>query len=154
MADPVPLTPIGLVRSPRREPVDDDWGAVEAVIELASAFGPESLRGLDAFSHVDVVYLFHRVDESSVEAGARRPRGNPRWPEVGIFAQRGKDRPNRVGVSTAELLGVDGTRVRVRGLDAIDGTPVLDLKPYMRQFGPRGPVRQPPWTDELMAGYF
>jgi tRNA-Thr(GGU) m(6)t(6)A37 methyltransferase TsaA len=134
--------------------VDDDWGDVEAVIELAAGFGPGSLRGLDAFSHVEVVYLFHRVAEDAVESGARRPRGNPRWPEVGIFAQRGKDRPNRIGVSTATLIEVDGTRVRVRGLDAIDGSPVLDLKPHMRQFGARGEVRQPAWADELMAGYF
>ena len=73
---------------------------------------------------------------------------------IGIFAQRGKGRPNRIGISTCRLLGVDGTRVRVSGLDAIDGTPVLDIKPYMREFGPRGEVRQPHWADEIMGGYF
>lgn len=148
------MRPVGVVRSPRAEPIDDDWGDVEATIELDARFGPEALRGLDAFSHVEVVYRFHRVDESSVHTGARRPRGNPDWPEVGIFAQRGKDRPNRIGVSVCDLVAVDGTTLRVRGLDAIDGTPVLDLKPYLRQFAPRGEVRQPAWVDELMAGYF
>ena len=73
---------------------------------------------------------------------------------IGIFAQRGRGRPNRIGLSTCRLLGVDGTRVRVSGLDAIDGTPVLDIKPYMREFGPRGEVRQPHWADEIMGGYF
>ena len=63
-------------------------------------------------------------------------------------------RPNRIGVSVCTLLGVDGRRVSVRGLDAIDGTPVLDIKPYMHQFGPRGDVRQPRWADEIMADYF
>lgn len=148
------MRPVGVVRSPRVEPIDDDWGGVEATVELDAAFGPDAVRGLDAFSHVEVVYLFHRVDESSVHTGARRPRGNPDWPEVGIFAQRGKDRPNRIGVSVCDLVAVDGTTLRVRGLDVIDGTPVLDLKPYLRQFAPRGEVRQPAWVDELMAGYF
>jgi tRNA (Thr-GGU) A37 N-methylase len=94
------------------------------------------------------------VDAASVTTGARRPRDDPGWPEVGIFAQRGKGRPNRLGSSTCELVGVDGTQLRVRGLDAIDGTPVLDIKPYLREFGPRGEIRQPRWADEIMAGYF
>ena len=110
--------------------------------------------GLGEFSHVEVLYLFDRVDPGSVHTGARRPRGNPEWPEVGVFAQRVKDRPNRIGLSTCEILGVDGTRIAVRGLDAVDGTPVLDLKPHLVEFGPRSEVRQPPWSHELMAGYF
>jgi len=82
------------------------------------------------------------------------PRGNPAWPAVGIFAQRAKDRPNRIGLATCELIDVDGTVLRVRGLDAIDGTPVIDIKPYMVEFAPRGPSRQPPWSHELMATYY
>ena len=133
------LEPIGRVEGGRGEPFDDDWGDVEAVIRLDDRFGPEALAGLDAFSHLEVVYAFHLVDEAAVEHGARHPRGNPDWPRVGIFAQRGKDRPNRLGVSRCELLRRrrDG-RLRVRGLDAVDGTPVLDLKPWMAEFGPRG----------------
>lgn len=148
------MRPVGFVRSPRREPIDDDWGSVESVIELEDAFGPEALQGLADFSHVEVVYSFHLVPDDAVSVGARRPRGNPAWPEVGIFAQRGKDRPNRIGVSVCSVVSVSGTAVRVRGLDAIDGSPVLDLKPYLRQFAPRGPVRQPGWVDELMAEYW
>jgi tRNA-Thr(GGU) m(6)t(6)A37 methyltransferase TsaA len=149
-----PVAAIGYVASSRREPVDDDWGSIEATIQLDAAYEAGSLRGLAEFSHVEVVYLFHLVDLAAITTDARRPRDNPSWPEVGIFAQRGKGRPNRIGISTCELLGVQGTRVNVRGLDAIDGTPVLDIKPYMRQFGPRGEVRQPRWVDEIMAGYF
>ena len=145
---------IGRVASSRREPVDDDWDAVESAIELDASFGPSAVRGLAEFSHIEVVYLFHLVEPAAVTTDARRPRGNPECPEVGIFAQRGKGRPNRIGISTCRLLGVDGTRVLVSGLDAIDGTPVLDIKPYMREFGPRGEVRQPPWADEIMGGYF
>jgi len=145
---------IGRVACSRREPRDDDWGGVESAIALDPAFGPSALRGLSEFSHVEVVYLFHLVDAGAVTTDTRRPRDNPAWPEVGIFAQRGKGRPNRIGVTVCRLLGVDGNRVLVRGLDAIDDTPVLDIKPYMREFGPRGETRQPRWADEIMDDYF
>lgn len=138
------MRPIGHVRGGRTEAFDDDWGDVEAVVALdGSQFEPDALAGLDQFSHLDVVFVFHLVDATSVVAGARHPRGRDDWPAVGIFAQRAKARPNRIGVTTCELVGVDGLDVRVRGLDAIDGTPVLDLKPHLAEFGARGPVRQP-----------
>lgn len=149
------MRPIAWVGSSRSIPLDDDWGQIASTITLdASRFGADALEGLDEFSHLEVVYVFHRVDPGAVATGARHPRGNPRWPSVGIFAQRAKDRPNRIGVSVCELLAVDGTTLTVRGLDAIDATPVLDLKPYLAEFAPRGPVRQPAWTHELMAGYW
>jgi tRNA (adenine37-N6)-methyltransferase len=148
------VQPIGFVSSPRDEAIDDDWGAIEATITLREPYGEAALRGLDGFSHVDVVFLFDRVQPDAVQTGARHPRSNPAWPEVGIFAQRAKMRPNRLAVTTCELVAVDGATLRVRGLDAIDGTPVLDLKPYMTEFGPRGEVRQPVWSHELMAGYW
>ena len=111
--------------------------------------------GLLDFSHVEVVFVFDRVDEVDVTTGARVPRGNPAWPEVGILAQRPKARPNRIGTTVCELMAVrPGGVIEVRGLDAIDGTPVLDIKPYYAEFGPRGDVRQPAWTHELMADYW
>jgi tRNA (adenine37-N6)-methyltransferase len=89
---------IGFVRSPRSEPIDDDWGAVVSRVEVDSAqFAEDSLRGLVEFSHVEIVYVFDRVDPGSFELGARRPRNNPDWPEVGVFAQRNKRRPNWIG---------------------------------------------------------
>jgi len=150
----VTMVPIGMVASPRSALVDDDWGEVEATITLHAPYSERSLVGLDQFSHVEVLFLFDRVDPTSVHTGVRVPRANPRWPEVGIFAQRGKDRPNRIGLCTCQLVTVDGPRLTVRGLDAVDGTPVLDLKPYLAEFGPRGPVVQPQWAHELMARYF
>ena len=99
--------------------------------------------------------MFDRVDPEAVVVGARHPRNNPDWPAVGIFAQRAKGRPNRIGVSTCELLGVDGHDVSVRGLDAIDGSPVLDLKPHVVEMDrPRSEVREPAWIRELMRGYW
>lgn len=151
----IEIEPVGWVRGGRTEAEDDDWGKVEASIELdASRFHADALAGLDAFSHLVVVYHFHLADPARVETASRHPRGNKEWPKVGIFAQRGKDRPNRIGVSTCRILGIDGTTVRVRGLDAIDGTPVLDLKPYFREFEPRDVVREPAWVAELMAQYW
>lgn len=145
---------IGWVRGGRREPLDDDWDRELATIELDARFGPASLAQLDTFSHVEVVYVFDRVAESEVVAGARRPRGRTDWPEVGIFAQRGRVRPNRIGVTICRIEAVEGTSVHVRGLDAIDGTPVLDLKPYMSGFAPRGVVVEPAWAGEIMARYW
>ena len=148
------LRPVGYVRGGRLEPLDDGWDAVTATIALAPEFGPEALAGLGAFSHIEVVFLFDRVAEGAIVAGARHPRGRTDWPKVGIFAQRGKDRPNRLGVTICRLLAVEGTTLRVAGLDAIDGTPVLDVKPCMRGFLPRGEVSEPDWARELMAEYW
>lgn len=131
------VRPIGSVSSQRLEPIDDDWGPIEATITLIEPLDEESVRGLDQFSHIEVVFLFDQVDPATVHTGARVPRNNPDWPEVGILAQRAKNRPNRLGLSTCELISVEGATIRVRGLDAIDGTPVLDIKPYMAEFAPR-----------------
>lgn len=148
------VEPIGHVVGGRRETQDDRWGVETCVIQLVAAFGPEALAGLGDFSHVEVVYCFHLVPADEIETGARHPRGRADWPLVGIFAQRGKGRPNRIGVSRCRLTGVEGTRLSVEGLDAVDGTPVLDIKPYMREFGPRGDVAQPAWASELMTSYY
>jgi tRNA-Thr(GGU) m(6)t(6)A37 methyltransferase TsaA len=153
--DSIDMQPVGVVRGGRAEAVDDDWGASEATIVLdAGRFSPDVVAGLDAFSHLDVLYVFHLVEPGDVNLGARHPRGRTDWPRVGIFAQRAKARPNRIGVTTCALVGVAGLELRVRGLDAVDGTPVLDIKPYMAEFGPRGDVREPAWARELMANYW
>jgi tRNA (adenine37-N6)-methyltransferase len=150
----ISLDPVGVVVGGRNEPIDDDWGRVEAILRLdAERFSAEAVAGLDAFSHLCVVFQFHLVDEADVVLGARHPRGNPEWPKVGMFAQRAKMRPNRIGVSTCALVDVDGLDLHVRGLDAIDGTPVLDVKPFIREFEPTG-THQPDWATELMQGYY
>lgn len=151
----IELKPIGVVRSPISEPLDDVWGGVVSRIELDGArFTTDALLGLPEYSHVEVVFFFDRIPEAAIEYGARHPRGRADWPRVGIFAQRGKIRPNRLGVTVCRLLSVSGLSIEVEGLDAIEGTPVVDIKPYMKEFGPRGEVRQPAWASELMAGYF
>ncbi len=84
----------------------------------------------------------------------RHPRGNSDWPEVGIFAQRAKDRPNPIGLTVCRILAIEGGVLTVGGLDVIDGTPVLDIKPWVAEFGPKGPVHQPAWMTQLMGGYW
>jgi tRNA-Thr(GGU) m(6)t(6)A37 methyltransferase TsaA len=148
------LEPIGHVRSSRRDLLDDDWDSVAATIELTSAFAAEALAGLEDFSHAEIIFHFDRVAESSIERGARHPRGNSRWPRVGIFAQRAKDRPNRLGSTVVEIVKRDDRVLTVAGLDAVDGTPVLDIKPVMIEFLPRTTVRQPAWSHELMRQYW
>jgi len=150
---PIELQPIGVVRSTRAEAVDDAWDGETSSIELLAPFDERALLGLDAFSHCLVVYAFHKATWDPARQ-SRHPRGNPDWPEVGIFAQRAKDRPNRLGITTCRVVAVEGTTLRVAGLDAIDGTPVVDIKPHMVEFGPRGEVVQPVWSSELMAGYW
>lgn len=147
--------PVGVVRNGRHDASDVDWGAVVSRIELDPArFRPSALQGLDEFSHVEIVFHFHELPESRVETDTRHPRDNPAWPRLGIFAQRAAGRPNRLGVSRVRVLGVDGGALVVQGLDAIDGTPVLDIKPWFREYGPVGEVRQPAWCAEVMEGYF
>jgi tRNA-Thr(GGU) m(6)t(6)A37 methyltransferase TsaA len=155
MYSQITLTPIGTVHSPIREPVDDVWGSVICRIDLdASRFTPASLSGLDEFSHVEILFLFDQVRESQIERNARHPRGREDWPLAGIFAQRAKNRPNRIGVTVCRLLSIEQLTIAVEGLDAVDGTPVLDIKPYMPSFGPKGAVKEPKWATELMATYW
>ncbi len=145
---------IGFVAASRPHAEDDYWGGEEACIELTAEFGAEALQGLAEFSHVEIIFLFHEVQQAKIVTGARHPRNNPAWPAVGIFAQRGKNRPNRIGSTICRLLRVEGTRLYVAELDAIDATPVLDIKPVMSEFLPRQELRQPQWSHELMSHYW
>lgn len=150
----ISLRPIGVVASRRGDLRDDFWGDVVAEVELSAAFPPESLDGLEDFSHAEIIYLFDRVAPENVVIGARHPRNNPAWPKVGIFAQRAKARPNRLGSTVVRIVRREGRRLHVLGLDAVDGTPVLDIKPVMAEFLPREPVCQPEWSRELMRDHW
>jgi tRNA-Thr(GGU) m(6)t(6)A37 methyltransferase TsaA len=150
----VQIEPIGYVTAARKDAEDDFWGATRAEIVLGDAYPADALAGLADFSHAEVIFTFHRVAPEKIVVGARHPRNNADWPKVGIFAQRGKNRPNRIGTTICRILAVDGRRLTVAELDAIDGTPVLDIKPVMAEFLPRRPLRQPAWSHELMRDYW
>ncbi|MGZ3782623.1 MAG: SAM-dependent methyltransferase, partial [Pseudobdellovibrionaceae bacterium] len=110
--------------------------------------------GLLDFSHVEVIFYMDQVDPSKIEKTVRHPRNNAQWPKIGIFAQRGKNRPNQIGTTICRVVKVDGRTLHLEGLDAVDGTPVLDIKPWVTEFAPRGDVFQPKWISELMQGYW
>jgi len=150
----IEMTPIGRVEASRTEAKDDYWGGSESRIVLDERFGPEALAGIEEFSHAEVIFYFDRVDESKIVTGAWHPRGNPEWPAVGIFAQRKKERPNRIGSTVCRILRREGRALVVGELDAIDGTPVLDIKPVISGFLARGEIQEPAWARELMSDYW
>jgi tRNA-Thr(GGU) m(6)t(6)A37 methyltransferase TsaA len=151
----IEVRPIGVVRNGRTDASDVLWGDVVSCIELdPQRFDARAFKGLDGFSHVEIVFFLDRIPMADVVYGSRHPRDNPDWPEVGIFAQRAAVRPNCIGVSRARIRAVHDLVVEVQGLDALDGTPILDIKPYLREFAPRETVRQPAWCAEVMKGYY
>ncbi len=154
MKDRVVVYAVAHVKNSRSSLQDDLWGDLISEIVLEDELPESSLDGIDAFSHAEVLFLFDRASDEEGLAMSRHPRGNRTWPKVGIFAQRNKDRPNRIGLTIARVVRRDGRSLFVQGLDAVDGTPVLDIKPVMVEFLPQEPVRQPEWSHELMRNYW
>ena len=148
------IKPIAFVKNSRKEIEDDHWGSIISRIELAENVHELSLKGIDEFSHLEIIFYFDRVSDDKIQYEARHPRNNKNYPEVGIFAQRGKNRPNKLGVTIVELLELQQRTLIVRGLDAIDGTPIIDIKPVMKEFLPKDQVRQPNWSISLMENYW
>ena len=147
------LEPIGIVKSPVQEQIDEGWGTVVAEIWIKDEL-IAGLDGLENFSHAVIIFLMHNSSFDILRDLKRPPRGRADMPEIGIFAQRAKHRPNPIGVTSVQVLGVKGAVLRVQGLDAIDGTPVLDIKPYIPAFDHVGKASVPAWVEQIMAGYF
>jgi len=145
---------IATVHNARTEPVDDGWDAIPSEIRLHEDIPAEALDGIEAFSHLDIVFIFHLAVGKPPVLGSEHPRENPAWPKVGTFAQRKKARPNHLGCTTVRLLRREGRSLFVERLDAIDGTPVIDIKPVLQEFLPEGPTQQPAWATELMQRYW
>ena len=152
--DGIPMHPIGLVRGGRVQATKDHWGDNRCWIDLDARFSADAFAGLQEVSHIEVLFYFHIDADEPVEWGARHPRGRQDWPRVGIFAQRGRMRPNRIGASICRLIEVRQTSVAVLGLDAVDGSPVLDIKPVWRGYLPTTEVREPGWAAEIMSSYW
>ena len=147
------FAPIGTVANLVTEPVDENWGAVISRLE----FNPEyaaGLRGLEQFSHAIVITYLDQAKFSAARHLVRRPRGLDTMPEIGIFAQRAKDRPNPIGITAVKILSVGEGYLEVCGLDAINGTPILDLKPYYPVYDRVADAVVPEWVDRLMQNYF
>jgi tRNA-Thr(GGU) m(6)t(6)A37 methyltransferase TsaA len=146
--------PIGTVKCHVNEMSQGNWALVDSEIHLEPQYVP-GLQELDGFSHVLVVFFLDRAQGFDPKKQLlRRPRGMEDMHEIGVFAQRTKYRPNPIGVTAVRLLAIEGNVVKVRGLDALDGTPVLDIKPYMPPFDRVDDVKMPPWVGHVMEGYF
>jgi tRNA-Thr(GGU) m(6)t(6)A37 methyltransferase TsaA len=145
---------VAYIRNERSEALDDNWDDVASTVELAADVPSDALKGLSEFSHVEIIFFADWAEDVPPAPWHRHPRGNENWPDVGVFAQRNKDRPNRILLTTVELEEVGERFLRVRGLDGIDGTPVLDIKPVFRWSVPRGELRVATWSEELGENYF
>jgi tRNA (Thr-GGU) A37 N-methylase len=145
---------IAYIRNERSEALDDNWDDVISTVELAQDVPGDALRGLEDFSHVEIVFYADWAEEVPPGPWHRHPRGNAEWPDVGVFAQRNKDRPNRILLTTVAIDSITDRSITVRGLDGIDGTPVLDIKPVFRWSMPRGKLRVPAWSEQLGENYF
>lgn len=155
MPEAFEVVPVAHAVGGRISPTDDCWGGTRAIVRIdPDRFTTDATKGLDAFSHLELVFRFHLTDTTDLNLGARRPRDNPEWPEVGTFGHRNMRRLNWLGVSRCRLLNVDGLDLHVEDLDAVDGTPVLDIKPWFIDMGPRGDVRQPDWTSIMLRDYY
>ncbi|MDR3564400.1 MAG: tRNA (N6-threonylcarbamoyladenosine(37)-N6)-methyltransferase TrmO [Negativicutes bacterium] len=149
----IEIEAIGTVKSPVTEGVDADWGGVISQIHIKGELA-SGLKGLEEFSDLLVIFWLHRSTFAADSDLVRRPQGRDDMPLVGIFAQRAKHRPNPIGVTAVKLLAVEGNILTVRGLDAIDGTPVLDIKPYYPAYDCRATTQVPEWVGRLMKDYF
>lgn len=143
---------IGEVRSPVTEAVDMNWGEVVSEIVLKPEYAP-GLLGLGDFSHAMILTLLHEAKYVPEVHLRRHPQERQDMPLLGIFAQRARHRPNRIGVTACEIVKVTENSVKVRALDAINGTPVIDVKPYVPVYD-RKDATIPKWMENMMKGYF
>jgi tRNA-Thr(GGU) m(6)t(6)A37 methyltransferase TsaA len=145
------LRPIGTVRNGVTEGGGVRWEKLVSSVEVDERYLP-ALQGIEAFSHIIVLFHFDRL---ALEAPTLqiRPEGRPEMPLVGLFATRSPRRPNPVGLTVVELLERKENVLTVRGLDALDGTPVLDLKPYLPRGDQVQPSRLPEWLRQLWAAH-
>jgi tRNA-Thr(GGU) m(6)t(6)A37 methyltransferase TsaA len=149
----ITLTPIGTVHNSVTEEVVTGWGDVISEVVLEEALAP-GLHGLEQFSHATIIFYMHQAQFHQATDLQRRPRGREDMPLLGIFAQRPKLHPNPIGITAVEIVEVAGNILRVKGLDAISGTPVLDIKPYFPIFDRVENARTPEWVGRLLQGYF
>ena len=143
------LEAIGIVRNGIKQPMKPgyDWERVVSDIVIDSSLS-EALDNLDEFSHIIVLYWLHQAARERLPTRVH-PRGNQELPLVGLFATRSPHRPNPVGKATVRLLERQNNILKVKGLDAIDGTPVIDIKPYIPGYDAATDATVPSWITKL-----
>lgn len=138
------LKPIGMVRNKVKQPIRHGWGEIVSEIIVDSDL-TEALDNLDEFSHLIVLYWMHQLPAGRQLPHKVHPMGKPELPLVGRFATRSPSRPNPVGQATVKLLERHDNILKVKGLDAIDGTPVIDIKPYLPGYDSADGAKVPLW---------
>jgi tRNA-Thr(GGU) m(6)t(6)A37 methyltransferase TsaA len=138
------LTPIGFVKNAVTEPQGEDWQTIISEI-IVNEDMKEALSGIGEFSHIIVIYWMHKTPASQRSIKKVHPKRNLNLPLVGVFATRSPARPNPIGIATIKLLECRDNILKVIGLDAIDGTPVLDIKPHIPGSDSPTPARIPGW---------
>lgn len=148
------VEPVAFVKNTRDRIEDDFWGDILSEIILIDRLTNDCLRGIEEFSHLEIIFYFHLCNPDKIDICATHPRGNENFPSVGVFAQRKKARPNLLGCTIVRLIKVSDRTLTVSGLDAVNESPVIDIKPVLREFLPLEPVQQPQWADDLMKKYW
>ncbi|MDH5695228.1 MAG: tRNA (N6-threonylcarbamoyladenosine(37)-N6)-methyltransferase TrmO [Dehalococcoidia bacterium] len=146
MANELPdmtLKAIGIVRNKIKQPLRHGWREIVSDIVIDASL-TEALDSLDEFSHIIVLYWLHQLPAKKLSLKVH-PMGKPELPLVGRFATRSPSRPNQLGQATVRLLERQGNVLKVKGLDAIDGTPVVDIKPYLPGYDSAIDAKVPPW---------
>jgi tRNA-Thr(GGU) m(6)t(6)A37 methyltransferase TsaA len=147
----VTLHPIGYVRSRIKQTMPDGWADVDCEVVLRPELEPMLLNITD-YSHVIVVFWPHQVPEDIRGSKPQlHPRDDDNNPLMGVLATRSQIRPNPILTSPVKLLSVKGATLKVRGLDAIDGTPVLDVKPYLPYYDAIVDARIPKWVEDAQS---
>lgn len=146
------MTPVGTVKNNVTDRKDASWGTDVSSVVLDEQYAG-GLAGLESFSHAIILFYLDQARYIREKHLQRRPRNRDDMPLVGIFSQRGKDRPNRIGITAVEIVSVTDRTLVIKGLDAVDGTPVLDIKPYYPVYD-RKDASVPEWVDRLMEHYF
>ena len=149
----IKFNPIAIIRNSRIKPTDDFWGEIISEIELSEYIPTGAFDNISDFSHLEIIYYFSQVEIKDIFYNGK-PRGNSAYSNVGIFSQRKKDRPNPIGLCTVELIEHTDRSIKVKYLDVINGTPILDIKPVFKEFQPKGEIRQPEWVGDLMRNYW
>ncbi len=144
---------IGLVANNIEIKKDNNWGSDVSKIILDEQY-EHGLTGLSDFSHLIVIYYLDKADFNMEKHLVRRPQGREDMPMVGIFSQRAKDRPNPIGITSVEIINIDKNIITVKGLDAVNNTPILDIKPYYPMYDCKNNAIIPEWVVRLMEHYF
>ena len=142
----IKVKPLGKAKNSVAKPMLPGWKDIITEIVIDKRY-TKGLDGIEDYSHIIVVYWMDQERECHLK---HHPQGREDIPDVGIFACRCPQRPNRIAISTVKLISREGNYLKVKGLDIVDGTPILDIKPYTPQYDKIGKAKVPDWVSKLV----